>query len=62
MNEELHTWSIMLNFDCKEYKNYDSETLKLCLVSKKNWGKIQEKKTKEKKWQKCKSEGKKIHI
>ena len=25
----------MLNFDCKGYKNCNSETLKLCLVSKK---------------------------
>ena len=28
-------WSIMLNYDYKGYKNCDSETLKLCLVSEK---------------------------
>ena len=45
----------MLNFDCKGYKNYDSETLKLCLVSKKIEGKYKRKngknvKVKEKKY------------
>ena len=42
-------WSIMLNFDCKGYKNCNSETLKLCLVSEKIWGKIQKKENKEEK-------------
>ena len=28
-------WFIILNFDCKGYKNCNSEILKLCLVSEK---------------------------